>query len=374
MNKNQLKSKYTNLFHKEYCMKKRFDFIRFAQCSLLALALSSPATAMDRVKSMVQGNVTGNFIHAVTPSVVQSGDVTRIWLSGWMNKDQVSSSTIYYIEKRGDGPWSTPRAAFVKENHEIDEPSVLMHSSGEWYLMFYHEVIPAKPGLYKPRSERHAIGVAYGVPCKESKDGSGICWTDYSKDRPFIGPEDGRGNIGGTSPSAFFNGNEIWLYYRPQDGKGSFARARIEYGNLKIQKVDRLTIKRFEPVPKKWITEQASKQGAYSSASVARVGNKYVMVANAGFSNGITRLESEDGVNFIRVPFDNNSAFIYSESDHLLTPDIQPLSSNSFRVYYGFGPRNSACSRYLSAGGAEFFCSGSLQEVTVLTEPVEAKK
>lgn len=374
MNKNQLKSKYTNLFYKEYCMKKRFDLTHIAQYSLLAIALCIPAHAMDRVKNMVQGTVAGNFIHAVTPSVVKSSDTTRIWLSGWMNEKQSASNTIYYIEKRGDGPWSTPRETLVKQNYELDEPSVLMHPSGEWYLMFYHEVIPPKPGLYKPRNERHGIGVAYGVPCKDSPDGSGICWTDYSKDRPFIGPDDGRGNIGGTSPSAFFNGSEVWLYYRPQDGKGSFARARIDYSTLKIQKIDRLMVKRFEPVPKKWITEPASNQGSYSSASVARIGKKYVMVSNAGFSNGITRLESDDGVNFIRVPFDNNAAFIYSETDHLLTPDIQPLSNNSFRVYYGFGPKNSPCSRFLSAGGVEFFCSGSLQEVTVFTEPVQAKK
>lgn len=336
--------------------------------ALVGACLASPASALDKVTNMINEPLVGKLYHAYSPSVIADGEKLRMWLAGWMDKGVGGTDSLYYMQ-RADNKWSTPRAAFTKPGYELDEPSVIMHPSGKWYLMFYSMLMPPKPDKYTPRSERLAIGVAYGTPCAVSPDGSGICWKDYSGDKPYLGVGDGHGNAATSSPSAFFNGDELWLYYKRHGKKASFMRAKIEYATLKIEQQDAVTVQRFEPVSKKWVKEANSNQAAYSSASVARVGKNYVMVANAGFENGITRLDSPDGLQFHREPTDNNAAFIYYDNDHMLTPDIHAINDHSFRVYYGYAPKDSPCSQHFSRSGVQFYCSHSIQDVTVFTQP-----
>ncbi len=342
---------------------------RIAACLVLAgVAISTHAQALDVITSMVNRPIVGKFYHVHSPDILKDSDRTRMWMVGWIDRKTMGNDTIYYMQQVGD-EWSAPKPALVKADYELDEPSVVMHPSGKWYLMFYSMVMPPKPGLYKPRADRLALGVAYGVPCSTATDGSGICWKDYSDKAPYIGIGDGREETAASSPSAFFNGNELWLYYKRHGKKSGFMRARIDYANLKIDRQDAVSIQRFEPVAKKWDKEPNSNQGAYSSASVARIGKEYVMVANAGFDNGITRFNSTDGVNFHREIYDNNAAFLHQSNDHLLTPDIVPRGdANSYEVYYGYAPKSSPCSKQFSISGVEFYCSHSIQQVTVFTK------
>lgn len=353
-------------------------FMRLTEsaCTLLlcvALFTALPAKAMNQITTMITRPIAGKFYHAHSPDVMTTSDRTRMWLTGWLKQGATDMSSIYYMQDLGKG-WSDPRPALTKPDYELDEPSVVMHPSGKWYLMFYSMVMPPQPGKAIPRADRLAIGVAYGVPCSNSADGSGICWKDYSAKAPFIGVGDGRSETPASSPSAFFNGGELWLYYKRHGKQAGFIRAIVEYGNLKIERRDEVKITRFDPVAKKWENEPKSNQGSYSSASVARVGNTYVMVANAGFDNGITRFDSEDGVNFHRVPYDNNAAFVFHIDDHMLTPDIIPTGKNSYDVYYGYAPKSSPCSKKLSASGVEFFCSHSIQKMSVFTKDVKEKR
>ena len=263
----------------------------------------------------------------------------------------------------------------------VSNPSIVKHPKSNQYFMFYtmrlpqpvkKEIVDKRTGKKTTVTERpsNAIGVAYATSCDNSPDGSGLCWTDVSKDRPLI--QDKGDMKGGEAPSAFMEGSKVILYYKRNAPQSALVRAQIDIRDWKIERMTPLTFQIFDVHRKKWEKSRESMQTAISDIDVKPYGKGYMMVGNDASENMISRWKSSNGVNFYYDPYDGNTGIIGGKMDEVGDPYLEPVSDNQFRVYYTLGDATSECSQSREAHGTHTPCRRAVQ-VRLMSEEKNPK-
>lgn len=263
-----------------------------------------------------------------------------------------TNGSIYFAGETKNG-WTEPKRSFFKEGFLVSDPSIIKHPKSNQYFMFYtmrlphpvkREVKDRRTGKTTIVTEqpKNAIGVAYATACDKSPDGSGLCWTDVSKDTPLI--RDTEKTKGGRAPSVTMSGTKAIIYYKSNPPESRIVRSSVDIRDWKIESITPLTFQTFDIDRKKWETAGDYIHAAINNVDVKPYGDGYMMVGGDSSVHTISRWKSTNGINFYYDPFDGNSP-ILSGKNAVGSPYLEPVSDTQFRMYYAFGDAESECSK-----------------------------
>ena len=205
--------------------------------SFIALSFSVvPANAIEQVSNDFS---IGGLYDIENPAVLNVNKKPYVWFSGVPSKNQYSREYIFFTSKNDKGQFTEPQISFSKPGYLVSDPAIVKHPVRNQVFMFYTQ--QEKTGKMVPRRLKNGkkvvsykapmenIGVAYAVACKDSIDGSGLCWTDLSAKRPLIGNNNGFSKFGGGSPAVFLDGARLHIYYKSNPPGGALLRSAVEY-------------------------------------------------------------------------------------------------------------------------------------------------
>ncbi|MCA9407129.1 MAG: right-handed parallel beta-helix repeat-containing protein [Candidatus Omnitrophica bacterium] len=283
------------------------------------------------VEPLVREVAAGGFRNIRAPSVLNNpiaGVEKRMWISGWWNDTDVGEQLdkIYYMDY-ANGGWEVKRQTIewdvrsVKEHLEagamegasINNPTVIRRD-GDGNLVMYYDYL----------AETAENGVESKVGVAESEDG-GRTWIDYSFDRDVLG---GRDFVidevnGAIGPSAVKVNNGVWLYYH--DGLEPMNVWRQQMGTDGISLVG----------TREKVNIPSGYTGNVRNVDVTWDGDKYLLAGNTGDLKNVVVFSSIDGINF-EDPMSVDNPFIRGGSSYVLTPHLEYVENDKFKIYLGF--------------------------------------
>lgn len=276
-----------------------------------------------------------------SPSVHVCDGVKRMWLGGWLTEADVGPDQLYMSEQGGQ-TWTTPTPILwtnagyppgKKPGFHVNDPSIVQPPSTQgidrsrWLYMYYTALDDRFASDTTLQTQRNVTGFASSIDC-------GRTWTDHGI---IIDVIEGGDGFGAWSPSALVVGEEIWVYYHT--GNPSFAQRNLfrmrlhANGSQKLSSPERLQFA---------VSESPSVVG--SNLDVSRQGAQFVMVANTFDLRAVVRYVSHEGLSWVTHPQDVNPIVAVTPGKLILTPHVEPLAGDRYRLYFGLDEGNNSTS------------------------------
>lgn len=304
----------------------------------------------------------GTDFEVKSPAVTDYKGHKMLYMSG--------NNGIYFSAGSNRG-WTTPTLSFSKKDYMVKDPAIVKHPTLNQYYMFYtmrksqpieRVVIDRRTGkkVIKKEQPKNGIGLAYATACKQSPDGSGLCWKDITPEKPMIRDE---GKMrGGQAPSAFLQGSKIMLYYKTNAPQSRLVRSVVDIRDRRIEETKVLTFQSYDPILKKWDNANVTMQAGISDIDVKPYGKKsYLMVGNDGSLSSINRWKSDNGLNFYSDPYDSGVPILTGQGSSVISPYLEPVNKYQFNIYYAYADKNNECSRIRLQNGSRQLCSRAIQ-------------
>jgi hypothetical protein len=258
----------------------------------------------------------GYDIYATT--IIREDTVWKQWFAGWLSESDKPWDRIYYSESADSGStWSDPQQAFMIQNVQVNDPSVLRlwdTINERYYYRMYYTYYPS--GL---NVDTNFIATSV------SEDG--LNWTHEGV---LIGTNNGIDLDGAWSPSAISSdstGSLVYLYFHNNHPDGRIFRTTLHSHGSVFEKTTTIPVTtasglRANPD----VTINDGKWWMYYNGSSLTSDNK------GNFNT--CRMYSDDGINWKES---SNNPIQQNDTMATCTPHVVWLSDTTYQLWYGFG-------------------------------------
>ncbi|GEM_PF-2163871 len=300
----------------------------------------TPASTVTTMSTLLSG-----LRNLYSPSVLTVNGIKKMWLGGWLTNEDVGPDKLY-LSSYQNGSWTWPQpinwtnagySPGVKPGYHINDPSVIHPPSSDgidrsqWLYMYYTGLSNTIAGGPETQwSANHEIGFASSV------DG-GATWTDHGIIVASAASGDGHG---AWSPSAIVVGSEIWLYYHT--GTLDFTKTINFRQRLNANGWQTLATAERLSFPENISFNSGANVTLLSNIDVSLWNGRYVLLANTTDLLNVVRFSSSDGLTWRKT--ESNPKIIQGGINHILTPNFESITSDSYRVYFGYGAPDDSTS------------------------------
>ncbi len=364
-------------------MKHHIKALRACLVVTMIAALSLSPMAAHALKDLgMMGEFSGLY-NVDGPAITTYKGHRMLYYSGAPTFKQMGMNGIFFsrLDQKG---WSYPTLSFSKPGYAVKDPSIVKHPRRNQYYMLYtmKELNPTPVEEYDPKLRKRVtrlksptdkIGIAYATACRNSPDGSGLCWTDLSKDSALIGGKKDKNKHGGKSPSAHLEGTKLTVYYKANPPENALRRNVYDIRDWKLENSKPILIQHYNETYEQWETYPQSGQTAINDVDVKPYGKGYLMVGNVTSSNIIGRWISKDGLHFFKDPNEYQGPILREPRGVVKSPSIEVTGKHDFLVYYAHGDEDTPCTQKFKASGSLLRCADKIR-VNRMAEQSDPKR